>query len=328
MTEWTLALIPPPLWQRHVVDLANDAQIARRRGESASPGDRREAIRHHRLADRIEALARRWLVEGHATAVAFDDTPPSGDSWWQGVTVSAFPEAAQQHLAAGGAVVALADPFGALDAEPPIGAPVPPSPRRSGIARDMPPAAALLDAQLRAALEGDQPVVPSGVPNHVLTEGLRRYAERANVTRARPARVVYRDGSEAAPFPLGALDAAGTAPSSEPDLRCALISLRHPEMDPLVDFAWIRNRVASQVRPAAETDRLVHEHSRERLAALRQYRSGAVLEVFQTGLEPAIVGFYRALAEHLAEHPGSIVVRPRYFEGGVRYGHGAPWWSA
>jgi hypothetical protein len=319
---WTLVLAPGHVWERDAAQLAGDAAIARRRASSAAPGDRREALRHHRLADQLEAAARGWVTAGSATTLPAGE-PPAGDSWWApGTDEPALPPAARAHLARGGAVVALADVY---SADPTAEPPTPPPPPRERWEAPAGTASALFDGQLRAALAGRGPIVPSGVPNRVLAEGLRRAAARH--ADAGHAPVIYRDGSEARPFPLRGLKLTDTAPR-EADLRCALISLRHPEMDPLVDFAWIRNRDASQVRPAAQTDEVVHEWTRARLRRLAELRPGLVLEVFQTGLEPAIVGFYRALAEHLAERPGSIIVRPRYFRGGEDYGFGTVWATA
>ena len=37
--------------------------------------------------------------------------------------------------------------------------------------------------------------------------------------------------------------------------------------------------------------------------------------MYQTGLETAVVGFYKALTDHLVAHPRSVSVQPMFFEG-------------
>ena len=38
------------------------------------------------------------------------------------------------------------------------------------------------------------------------------------------------------------------------------------------------------------------------------------LYLYQTGLETAVVGFYKALADHLLRYPRSVSVQPMYYE--------------
>ena len=100
--------------------------------------------------------------------------------------------------------------------------------------------------------------------------------------------------------------------------------MRHPEMDADVDAAWLRNREISQVRPAAETDSIVFEHTAVQLLELAKL-GPRIVWLYQTGLEPAIVGFYRALVEHLRDHPGTVAVAPCYFRHDGRFEEGSPW---
>src|SRR5690606_17292310 len=79
--------------------------------------------------------------------------------------------------------------------------------------------------------------------------------------------------------------------------------------------AWLRNAQISQPRTQAQTDDLVYAISCEQLMALTQAGKRSVaLRMYQTGLEPAIVGFYRAVTTHLLAHPGSVAVTPMYFQ--------------
>jgi hypothetical protein len=182
----------------------------------------------------------------------------------------------------------------------------------------------LWEAQLTRALAGeDVPLVPSGITNSVLTEGLR-----ANVagTQRRDVRVVYRDGSEARPFPLGGLVLREAVPEDWPVFRFSLMSMRHPDMDTFVDGALLRNRLVSRQRPAAETDEVVYTEAIRKLDALVVSGGGAVtLRVHQTGLQPAVVGFYRAVTLHLMEKPGTLCVIPCYWRGNERFEEGTAW---
>ena len=158
----------------------------------------------------------------------------------------------------------------------------------------------------------DGAIRPSGITNSVLTEGLRQYVQ-CNSGQARiDASVRYRDGSEGPKFPLRVLELTDSVPKGCKTYRFALLSIRHVELDAKVDGAWLRNVKISQKRAAGFTDRIVYEIS------LRQFRRIAsdgpvVIEIFQTGLETAIIGFYRALVEHLLERPGTIAVAPQYY---------------
>lgn len=147
-------------------------------------------------------------------------------------------------------------------------------------------------------------------------------------------RVVYADGSEAAPFPL----CLGTRPRpSDPPrtIKVALMSMRHLDIDRVVDLAWYRNREVSQSRSLAESDEFCFRYSLaefQKLAALSSdLRRPIRLEVFHTGFEPASVGLYRAAAAVLAKdetfeagwakkHPDPwLVIVPHYYKGGTAY---------
>ena len=59
------------------------------------------------------------------------------------------------------------------------------------------------------------------------------------------------------------------------------------------------------------------------------------MRLFQTGLDAAIIGFYRSVAEHLIEFPGSLTVTPMFYVGSssnesaidefVGFREGKPW---
>jgi len=152
------------------------------------------------------------------------------------------------------------------------------------------------------------------------------------------AEVVYRDGSSGPPFPLrGTLmnDARSAAERSLPERRLSfsLLSIRHTEMDVEVDGAWLRNTVVSRVRPAGDTDRIVYDISLAQLRTLLE--DGPVtVSIYQTGLETAVVGFYRAVLAVFREpayNSGALAIVPMFFTAGAdadqspRFLEGTPW---
>lgn len=163
---------------------------------------------------------------------------------------------------------------------------------------------------------------PSNWANMITTEVLRRFAYAGSVAGSY-ARVVYADGSEGAPFPVGHL--GRPAPPVDAgclELSAALLSMRHPELDAIVDFNWYRNSLVSKTRTFAETDEYCHRVSAERLKGLP---SGPVrLHVYQTGFPPALIGLYRALAEYFVDNRGRLIVIPKYWKGDA-YVDGMPW---
>jgi hypothetical protein len=72
----------------------------------------------------------------------------------------------------------------------------------------------------------------------------------------------------------------------------------------------------SQPRSAAETDDLVFDISCKQLNALTKSGTRSVkLLMYQTGLDTAVVGFYRAVTHYLLRpHAARLAVIPKYFE--------------
>lgn len=147
-------------------------------------------------------------------------------------------------------------------------------------------------------------------------------------------RVVYSDGSEAAPFPLCCLGGRGK-PEGEPRVfKAALMSMRHLDIDRIVDFAWYRNREVSQTRSLAESDEFCFHESlvqlRRLYALAAQIEQPIRLEIYHTGFEPASMGLYRAVTAVLTadnhfqagwatDLPPHMIVAPFYYRGGTHY---------
>ncbi len=144
--------------------------------------------------------------------------------------------------------------------------------------------------------------------------------------------VIYGDGSKAAPFPLFVLRYSDRVKNGQflklPVVQVGMMSERHSNdgLDTDVDTYWFRNQEISTGRTQAEIDKVAYEKSKELFKKLRlegPYR----MAFYQTGFQPAVVGFYRALTEELRERgrgSASLEVEPLYFMGG-QYKKGKLW---
>src|SRR5579875_474758 len=131
--------------------------------------------------------------------------------------------------------------------------------------------------------------------------------------------VLYGDSSRGKPFPLQCLRRRynGYAPllRSVPPLRVALISMRHLEMDSLVDMAWLLNKDLPKAPPLAEVDHFSYRTTKRQLQEALRY-GPLKIHLYHTGFQPAVVGFYRALVEELLarqNQPPVLEVTPYYF---------------
>jgi len=320
-----------------VADLVRDIVSAGRRAEKADSGDRTDVVRYEALCVRLESLAERALDDGAkyleldalpvGAGYSFEDPEIRSDpgrlgarlsdahrrqiaAWGDGVTVVELrrtlqfgktPEAQER--------VAAPDPADAWRTEGDIAGSLAVEQRfRSQID-------AVLSASAGEKRTRDDTINPSGVNNRIITQTFREFVIGSPDKRV-DAPVSYRDGSRARyAFPLRCLPLADVTPSTKDlTLHLALLSIRHTEMDPVVDGAWLRNAEVSRPRPAAQTDDFVYETSRAQLNYLTENgRKSLLLYIYQTGLDTAIVGFYRAVVMHLLEHPYSLSVVPMFF---------------
>ena len=107
-------------------------------------------------------------------------------------------------------------------------------------------------------------------------------------------RSAFADGTESRPFPIGCLTPSPPPHPSTPVVRIGLNSGRHPEMDQFVDLYLFRNAEISDLRTIAEQEQYAFQKGKEFLQNPR-WRGGGIVQMYQTGLEPLIVGFYRAV---------------------------------
>ncbi|MEU1179918.1 helicase-related protein [Streptomyces sp. NPDC005820] len=316
-TTHTTTLVSLP-GDGHLRALVGDIATAARRSAVAEPGDRSDVVRYERLCSQLESHA--WHAAATGAPCVVLDEPPDGP----GLPVAApdlpdplgspLADRVPGHaarlvlgwLAESHIVVAVTVPFapGGTDRHPPGRAPAPevadPWRAPDGV-EGRRAVEARFRAQVAAAVRPDaadrRAVSPSGVHNRVLTRVLRQYVD-GQPDRRIDVPVAYRDGSAAAhPFPLRCLRLADEPPArADVTLRLALLSIRHSEMDVLIDGAWLRNAEVSRPRPAAQTDEFVYGTSLDQLAALTDHgRRTLTLHMYQTGLDSAVVGFYRAV---------------------------------
>ena len=319
--------------------LIADINSAAARSRKAEPGDRLDIARFEALATRLEQLA---INDAHAPRAAVAVPGQSAEALLFGAderdwspSLPADVRAAAARTAAGGrlpvlVVLPLAEGSTAGRGDP--GPAAGPATRwDSGGIRGRKAVEARFRAQLAeasAAPGGRMPISPSGIQNSVVTEMLREFTGQVPGGRRTDVPVEYRDGSRSAhPFPLRSLPLKGQLPAASLELRFALLSIRHTEMDAVVDGAWLRNAEVSRPRPAGQTDDLVYDITRTQLAELCRGESHVRLHLYQTGLETAVVGFYKALADHLLRYPGSASVQPMYYEArpSALFGKGTPW---
>lgn len=306
--------------------LIADINSAAARSLKAEPGDRLDIARFEALATRLERLA---VNDAHAPRTAVTVPAQSAGALlfgadqrdWSPSLPADVRAAAAGTVAAGRLPVLVVLPLAegsTADSADPVTAAGPATRWDSDGIRGRKAVEARFRAQLAeasAARGGRVPISPSGIQNSVVTETLREFTDQVAGGRRVDVPVEYRDGSRSAhPFPLRSLPLKGQLPGASLELRFALLSIRHTEMDAVVDGAWLRNAEVSRPRPAGQTDDLVYDSSQAQLAELCRGQSHVRLYLYQTGLETAVVGFYKALADHLLRYPRSVSVQPMYYE--------------
>jgi hypothetical protein len=126
-------------------------------------------------------------------------------------------------------------------------------------------------------------------------------------------RLLYGDGSEPRPFPVPVSPPA-EPPAPEPrerPLRVGFVSGRHPELDAVVDFYLLRNRELDAFETFAEQEQEVCERTL-RLFEDPDFGGFPAIEAYHTGVEPATLGFYRAVVESIG---GVRPVLPKIWTG-------------
>jgi hypothetical protein len=193
---------------------------------------------------------------------------------------------------------------------------------------------------VRAGRTGEVDV--SNQSHNMIVETLHDFVYAEYMQDAPPLKIdiVYSDGSRSKDFPLHCLPQRSLTPQAAlqnaPSLRASLISMRHLEMDALVDMAWLLNREIADVLKRGEAGKklaTVETFSyQQTLRQLQTLLTGGSLKIllFQTGFQPVVIGFYRALIEVLREYIHQqplLQVTPYYFiRAKGRYGPGPHSW--
>lgn len=181
----------------------------------------------------------------------------------------------------------------------------------------------VLRKQIQNALQSGEPVsFGNQAPHDVIAEVLNEFVFVPVDQEISPVnlRVMYADGAEAEPFPLFCLPKPQESERLTVDpLRVALMSMRHLEMDPQIDFCWFRNREVSRTRTLSETDQFCFSTTIEQLSDSLQLGE-LRLNLFHTGFEPAVIGFYRGVVHKLLDihrqgNKQKLSITPLYFRG-------------
>ena len=173
--------------------------------------------------------------------------------------------------------------------------------------------------QIRNALETGRPIGWINMEedergrlarHEVLVEALRDYIATpasSDGSAQGPAhiRVAYPDGSIGDPVPLLCLKRT-EPPKDLTQINVALISARHFELDEAVEVALMRNAEISgdDGKTIADQERFAFEKAKRFLESSLGKLGGVEVHLFHTGLEPAVVGTYRAIIDFLCE-PGN-----------------------
>jgi len=320
-----------------VIDLAKRADAAAVRSAKLPAGDLTEAFRFESLHGVIDQLAVASLGGGQPHEIILhepENEELSGPSlYFRDMASRATPptETIARWVDEGSVVVELQIPHfpgtTQVSGQPGKGPPQPAKRWMSSGGRGKEAVRERFEFLLTQAVQGagnEASIRPSGISNTVLTESLRAYTCELPEQPRADVPVIYRDGSQGRPFPLRSLRMFGDSPNTTKTLKFALMSIRHVELDVEVDGAWLRNTKISKPRPAGLTDEIVFETSLKQLNRLTD--NGPVLiHMYQTGLETAIVGFYRALVIHLLDRPNSVAVVPYFYQARGAFSPGTVW---
>ncbi len=320
----TVFVIPLSVWRREIQPLAERAERAREASLRAGPAGTDDARTFASLLTEIETRVRRLASEGAGRATQLPELDVRAPLPWS----EAIADQANRALGGlPGRQMMFVTPAGWGDTralQTDETAPEGKAWRPTGQVSEHEATQQRWNTRLEAASRGgSEPLVPSGLDSRTLTMGLRKYVAAQDGREPVEAPVVYRDGSQAAPFPLHVVRMREDVPKGLNELRVALMSMRHSEMDVEVDACLLRNRDVSIARPAAETDDVATRRSYAQLVAIAA-AGPRLVRVYQTGLEPANVGFYRALTRWLVAGGTRLVVVPMYFTKGG-FEEGQPW---
>lgn len=113
-------------------------------------------------------------------------------------------------------------------------------------------------------------------------------------------------------------------------IRVALISNRHFELDKVVETCILRNTEISRRQEAtiADQEKLSFEIAQKFFNEILEKTDGAHIELYHTGLEPSVIGTYRAFLSTILKkgNRGKLIITPKVFKGGDKYSDLKQWY--
>ena len=175
-------------------------------------------------------------------------------------------------------------------------------------------------AEMQSALKAIPPrAVNLSIPKHAVTTPCLWEVTFDATLAGSSLDLRWRDGSRTN-FPCGVLPRDESV-VAEPQitLRLGLMSFRHPELDFLVDLYACRNRELAVLRSMAAEEAYSYTRAREILLDPALDRP-MFIEVYHTGLEPMVVGFYRGVSAAIKERvqkglARDLWIRPMFYAG-------------
>jgi len=176
------------------------------------------------------------------------------------------------------------------------------------------------------------------VPHMIITNALHTmvYEDRKKTEgKEVSVNIVYTDGSQARPFPLFSLKQRSNEEMYElrqlHPLKIGMLSMRHPEMDSLIQQYWFRNIEISQPgMTSAEVDELCYQLTLKKLADIYHFNKPVRIAFYQTGFQAPLIGFWRAVVEFLKMGQGKspmLEVIPYFYKKrrNVKFDRGERW---
>ncbi len=185
-----------------------------------------------------------------------------------------------------------------------------------------------LEEEIKASLESSKhpPINFSLPPHNMITEVLYFFAyqkdERENKPEKKPVelKVAYGDGSKGKPLKLRVLEPPVTGEGWDESrvFNVGTLSNRHLDYDRVVDMYLIRDRETRKLtQNNAEIDSLAYDRMRDILNDPWISNERVCMRLYQTGLEPLVVGMYRAIIDHLIERHTRkaplLMIQPVFF---------------
>ena len=186
--------------------------------------------------------------------------------------------------------------------------------------KDIPDEEAIAKREAKIGFRLKKWLFPSLLPKDVPMKTISVWGTKNIPAPAEPVylRIAFQDGSEGKSFPLFCLPKR-SKPTGLNTISAALVSSRHFELDAEIDLYILRNFEISRREDEsfADQEHLAFERAMETFQSFIKHKPGAEIHFYHTGLEPAVVGAYRAIMEILRwpENRGRLVVTPKLYRG-------------